>query len=220
MNINTKTQRIDSLLYYKMKPVLEIRIDYPFFYGKLSKRSEKIINAYYIAKAKKMNTYARTQLYTQAVNDYRYASANGFEFNLYSFYNVFETTFLTPQIISLYMDKSEYTGGAHPNTIRNSQTWDALSAKRLQLRDFFLPSFHYREFFIKYITKIAMSPENKENYFDDAPTLIRKNFHEKNFYLTPEGFVIYYQLYTIAPYYIGIPTFTIPYHEITAGGLK
>lgn len=214
MNVNARTQRIESLLYYKMKPVLEIRIDYPHFTGKIPKKSENRINEYYRLNAKKQNAYARTQLYTQAVNNYRYAAKNGYEFNFYTLYNTFEPTFLSPGLISLYMDSSEYTGGAHPNTTRSAQTWDAQTGKRLHMRDFFKPSFPYQKFFIDYIIQEVESSENKEEYFDDTPRLIKKHFRERNFYLSPEGFVIFYPLYTIAPYYMGIQTFTIPYGQL------
>jgi len=46
---------------------------------------------------------------------------------------------------------------------------------------------------------------------------VRKNYSENDFVLGPNGIIFYYQLYTIAPYAAGIPTFELPYHE--AGNL-
>ena len=48
-------------------------------------------------------------------------------------------------------------------------------------------------------------------YFDDYATLLRGNFNIKGFYLKPEGIVIYYQQYDIAPYVSGLPEFLFPF---------
>jgi len=48
-------------------------------------------------------------------------------------------------------------------------------------------------------------------YFDDYEKNVANYFNPKSFYLVPDGIVIYFQQYEIAPYASGIPQFTIPY---------
>mgnify|MGYP001625529868 FL=1 len=220
MNIESKTQRIESLLYYRVKPVLEIRIDYPCFSGKLSQKSEHVLNSYYLHRAKNLNTYARTKLYPAAVTHFRKSKNNGYEFNFHTFYHTFQPTFLSQNLISLYEDQSVYTSGAHPYTQRFSQTWDVCTPKILKLKNFFVPQFRYADYFIKEIIRQIECSENKDDYFDGVASLVRKYFNENNFYITPKGFVIYYPLYTIAPYYTGIQTFTIPFSCFSPENMK
>ena len=85
------------------------------------------------------------------------------------------------------------------------------NAKILKLKNFFVPQFRYADYFIKEIIRQIEYSENKDDYFYGVASLVRKYFNENNFYITPEGFVIYYPLYSIAPYYTGIQTFTIPF---------
>jgi len=53
--------------------------------------------------------------------------------------------------------------------------------------------------------------DNKEIYFEDACNLVLETFNPDSFYLVPEGIVIYFQQYDIAPYSSGIRTFLIKY---------
>lgn len=57
-------------------------------------------------------------------------------------------------------------------------------------------------------TQIQTEPDF---YFENAGELAEKTFRADRFYCTPEGIVIYYQQYDIAPYASGIPEFLIPY---------
>ena len=54
-------------------------------------------------------------------------------------------------------------------------------------------------------------PVSYTHLFDDYPELLRSTFQAGNFYLTPEGIVIYYQQYDIAPYSSGITEFLLPF---------
>ncbi|HBB28743.1 MAG TPA: DUF3298/DUF4163 domain-containing protein, partial [Clostridiales bacterium] len=118
--------------------------------------------------------------------------------------------------LSLYTDKYEYTGGAHGNTIRTSNTWELCTGQNIYLYCFFKPYTDYTHMLIQEI--IAQAEENlKENpfiYFDDYKNLIIKNFNPHSFYMSPDGITIYYQQYDIAPYSTGIVEFTIPYTKI------
>jgi hypothetical protein len=53
--------------------------------------------------------------------------------------------------------------------------------------------------------------KNPDIYFENYKELIAKTFDRNHFYCTPDGIVIYYQQYDIAPYSSGIREFLIPY---------
>ncbi|MEA4987263.1 MAG: RsiV family protein, partial [Anaerovorax sp.] len=59
-----------------------------------------------------------------------------------------------------------------------------------------------------------------EIYFDDYETLVVETFNPKNFYCTPEGVVVYYLQYDIAPYSSGIREFLIPYGDCVIDPIK
>lgn len=55
-------------------------------------------------------------------------------------------------------------------------------------------------------SQIAINPDI---YFENTCKLVLDAFNPNNFYLVPNGIVIYFQQYDIAPYSSGIRTFTI-----------
>lgn len=64
------------------------------------------------------------------------------------------------------------------------------------------------------IRQIRTQMQNGEgDYFEDYEKNAVEEFDPGQFYLTPEGVVVYYQQYAIAPYSSGIPVFLIPYSK-------
>jgi hypothetical protein len=60
---------------------------------------------------------------------------------------------------------------------------------------------------------VAQIMESPDIYFDNYEELVEQTFNENSFYFTPEGVVIYFQLYHIAPYSSGIREFLLPYNK-------
>ena len=114
---------------------------------------------------------------------------------------------------SLYTDQYTYTGGAHGSTIRTSDTWDFSSGRYLTLADFYPHNPSYREGIYRNLEQQVKEREKESSstYFDDYSSLIRSTFKPENFFVTPNGIVIYFQQYDIAPYSTGIPEFLIPF---------
>ena len=63
------------------------------------------------------------------------------------------------------------------------------------------------------ISKQLESSVSHPDYFKNHEQNVSISFSPDNFYLTPEGIVIYFQQYDLAPYSNGIIEFTIPYEE-------
>lgn len=157
--------------------------------------------------------YASTVLYRQAVREYRDSKADGYPFRPYDAVMNYEVTLNQDCFFSFYRDRYEYTGGAHGNTLRLSDTWNLKTGGKLSLSELFMPGEDYGALLTEQI--ILQARENLSGnpgiYFDDYENLIVKFFNPDQFYLSPEGLNIYYQQYDIAPYSTGIVVFTVGY---------
>ena len=193
------------------RTLLTYKIAYPEFKSSFYQMSLKVINRYYRDKALKYQTYCETNLFDLAVEQYKGDIENGFPVRVFEAMLVYNDTYLKSCIISLYTQRYEYTGGAHGNTIRDSQTWNLQKCRMIKLRQLFHCSIDYKAYILGIIeAQIKQSPDI---YFDNYHELISEYFNEDSFYCTPEGIVVYYQQYEIAPYSSGIMEFLIPYTD-------
>ncbi len=176
---------------------------------------EAAINSRIQMQVDELNTYASTTLYENAVETYQYTQEEGFPFNAYGAGLYYKATFNQDCFLSMYRDQYEYTGGAHPNTLRYSDTWNLRTGTVVPLGSFFQPGSNYQQLLLGLILVQADKNQAAEPiYFEDYRKLIVEQFNPKSFYLSPCGLVIYYQQYDIAPYYVGIVEFTIPYKAL------
>jgi len=168
-----------------------------------------MVNNYYKMKALEYQKYCRNELYHMAVEEYKNSIKNNFPVHVFEAMVVYKLTDNTACVISLYFDKYEYTGGAHGNTVRYSETWNLQKARLIKLRELFGCQLDYKA----YIFRIAVEEIQKDSsiYFENYEKLLVETFNENSFYCTPEGIIIYYQQYDIAPYSSGIREFLIPY---------
>jgi hypothetical protein len=130
---------------------------------------------------------------------------------MYDALMIFEVTYNQNNILSLFYDQYVYSGGAHGNTVRQSQTWNVRRGCQITLRNYGDdPVGLQAEILDRVREEIALQIARGENmYFEDYPKLISDTFNPESFYLTPQGMVIYFQQYDIAPYASGIPVFVI-----------
>lgn len=208
MMIKINKEIISDLLYCESKPILEIKIEYPQIEGHVTAKAERAFNSYYENEAKALNLRARNEIYRQALRDCKYARKNAYPFNIYSFIRTFNETFLSCKYASLYTDLYLYTGGAHGNTERKGYTWCLTNGRRMTLSEFFPKGMDYRKEILRQV-KEQIAADQEGLYFENADKLAEQNFNPSNFFLTPDGIAIFYPLYTIAPYYVGIPVFII-----------
>lgn len=210
-------------LLYQNEIVLSYTIKYPNFLMPstsiaITEKCKQFINQlnmYYSIKTVMYEKYHINQLYQMAIENYEYSKANNYPVRKYEVYTTFTVTYNQDCILSLYTDQYEYTGGAHGMTKRMADSWDLIEAKRIELSDLFPGRKDYKEYSINTIMRQIEKDIASENnfYFENYAELVKENFDSKNFYLTEEGVVIYFDLYEIAPYASGILTFTIPYSE-------
>lgn len=207
-----KSKSMNNVFKYKGKMVLEIKIEYPQFFGKYPSLSE--INTHYAFTAKRTERKAKRMMYPMAIKQYLYATKNGFPFNSYLLQDNFYLAYNIKKFLSTYNDLYEYTGGANGQTVRFSDTWNIMSGIRFKMKDFFVRGYDYRVAILFYIKKQVDEEVNKDPhlYFENYSKLLVKYFNENNYYITPKGMAVYYGETEIAPHSAGIPVFIIPYY--------
>ncbi len=214
-NLTVKEHVLKKELKYKDHVILTYTIKYPQFVSDKFRPFLNKLNRYYEAEAVLYQKINVAKLYEMAVSDYEESVANDYPIHQYEVYVEFKVTYNENCALSLYFDRYEYTGGAHGMTVRYSDTWDLNKGVRINLDDLFPHNENFTDYIqSEIIRQIENEIKNNNNiFFDNYASLVREYFNPKNFYLTEDGVVIYFQLYEIGPYVIGIQTFTIPYKE-------
>jgi hypothetical protein len=209
--ITIREQTMEETLYHKGEPVLKYTIRYPEFSSAVFRIAAHEMNRYYQARTALQRQRYRQILYPQAVRDFDYAASHDYPFREYEAMMVHTVTYNKNCTVSLYADNYQYTGGAHGNTIRTSDTWDLKSAQRMSLASFFAAPVPFPAFVLQSINGqiAAQLAEGTGMYFDDYEKNVTQNFNPRSFYLTDTGVVLYFQQYQIAPYASGIPEFTL-----------
>ena len=212
MNIIEKRE-LRNELKYKDTVILTYNIKYPVITFSNYDIGKTSFNQYNLEKAKKLEHIVVTELYEDAKKTYDYNISNGYPVMVYEVILDYTITFNDDYIVSLFYDQYEFTGGAHGNTIRTSQTWDLCIGKQLPLSYFYPDNPNYVTEILREINnQIKYQIEAGNNYyFDNYCELILETFKLENYYLTPGGIVVYFQQYDIAPYSSGIREFYLPF---------
>lgn len=213
--ITASTYTLSDTLKYNGEIVLTYKIEFPQFSSPVYQKAAQRMNTYYQRQAQTFERYIRKTLYPQAVEQYHYSKEHGYPVMAYDAVQAYTISYNTNRYISLYTDQYTYTGGAHGATVRTSETWALPRGYQIPLKALFPPRFHYRLYIINTILREIerQNASGESVYFDDYKENVISTFNENSFYLdlVPEGIVIYFQQYDIAPYSTGIPEFLIPY---------
>lgn len=211
--IQIEKQILEETLNVREKDVLHYRITYPKFVSSAFRRTLAGINRFYQQKAHEYRQHCRTILYAQAAEQVLYDPEGQFPIVPYEAILGFSVTYNDDCVLSLYFDRYEFTGGAHGNTVRFSDTWGLQGGRRLPVSAFIARPVYFKTYLIdKVIEQMQQNIESGQaTYFEPHESNAIETFHAGNYYLTPKGLVVYYQQYDIAPYSSGIQTFLIPY---------
>lgn len=198
-------------LNYNGVTLVTYKIEYPEFCSVHYRTCIPAANEFYKNRALEFRRYCETELFDMAVEEYKGDIENGFPVRVFEALLVYKITYLCSCIVSMYSDKYEYTGGAHGNTIRDSQTWNLRDCELLGLSQLVRCPPDFKSYILAEVERqIRFEPDI---YFENYRDLINDTFDEKNFYCRPECLVVYYQQYDIAPYSSGIREFPIHYSE-------
>ena len=207
---------IAEQMQYNDVTVLNYRIEYPEFVGDSYRRGRRTVNQFYKDAALALQNSIRGNLYQLAVDQYLFDVENGFPVRTFEALQTFKVTYNKSCIISVYFDNYQYTGGAHGLTNRTSQTWNLRTRRMIKLKDLYRCSGDYKAYIkrkvIEQINQQIMQ-EDSGIYFENYEELVEQTFNPESFYSTPEGIVVYFQQYDIAPYSSGIREFLLPYNR-------
>ena len=179
-------------------------------------KAQMAINSRIRTQTSDFTRYVSKDLYQQAIQEYEDSQSGHFPFRPYDAVLNYTVTWNQDGLLSMYRDQYEFTGGAHGNTLRSSDTLSLSTGERIPLSSFFRPGTNYLGMLLEAILRQADANSAKEPgiYFENYRDLIVQYFNPESFYLTPQGLCIYYQQYEIAPYSTGIVVFTIPYGSL------
>ena len=216
-SVQVKKVILEENLYYDKTIVLKYRIEYPQFFLYKYQTALNKINLYYKEKAYEVQRNCVYDLFREAINLYNYSVLRGYPIRQFEILMTYSVEFNKNCFLSLYYDRHDYMGGAHGNTVRASDTWNIQSGDRISLCDLFYDNIDCLDYVLNNIYKqinFQMKYNGNYMYFDNFQKNVISNFEKDNFYVTesPNGIIIYYQLYEIAPYSMGIPEFYMPYN--------
>lgn len=130
---------------------------------------------------------------------------------VYEAYSEYDVAYNKENLVSIPILIYEFTGGAHGVSVLKSFNYNLESGDELELSNIFKENVNYKSIINPYIKQ--QIEKNKDLYFTDKYGF--KGIDDnQDFYLENDKLIIYFQLYEIAPYYIGIPKFEIPLNEI------
>lgn len=198
---------LEKELKYDNTVILKYHIEYPSIKIDNNRIGEERFNLYNKNLALALQKRSEEELYKDSIEQYKYNKENNYPIMIYEIYRNYEITFNSRNLVSLYADEYIFTGGAHGDTIRASQTWDFNYNTLLQLYEFYPRNPYLLLGIFKNISNQIL--KNPDIYFEDNCNLVLNTFNPQNFYLTPRGIVVYFQHYDIAPYSSGIPTFNV-----------
>jgi hypothetical protein len=206
--MNITEGRLAEELTYEGIAMVSADFRYPIVASGNTK-ADKRINSYYKHIAKTLMKKAQSELLPEATDEWRYSMENSYPFRPFETVMKYEITCNEADILSLYYDIYEYTGGAHGVTKRFGDTWRASAGWFIELGDFFSRGVNYKRLLIDNAVKIAarQMAEGTHQYFDHYPKLIKKYFSPTKFYVKPDSIVIFYDQYAIAPGFEGTPVF-------------
>ncbi|MFZ2539289.1 MAG: DUF3298 and DUF4163 domain-containing protein [Oscillospiraceae bacterium] len=216
VTVNTIVLKDD--MKYNGETVLTYKIEYAEFKSSFYQMSLVVINKFYKNKALEYQNYCKNELFKMAVEQYKYDIENNLPVRVFEALVVYKITYNIACIISVYFDQYEYTGGAHGNTVRYSQTFNLQKCSKINLSQLFICSLDYKAYILRQVKE--QIHKDPSIYFEDYEKLIVETFNENSFYCTPEGIVVYYQQYDIAPYSSGIREFLIPYTNCVLDPVK
>ena len=128
----------------------------------------------------------------------------------YEAYSDYQVTYNKDNLISIPIKTYKFTGGAHGITYLKSYNYDLLSGKEIKLKDVFKKDVDYKEIVNSFIKDEI--EKNKDIYFSNSEGF-KGISDNQDFYIDNDGIVVYFQVYDIAPYYVGIPRFKMTCEE-------
>lgn len=189
---------------------IQVNIKIPVIQGMKNKKIQDKINTNFERDAVDF----KNKLEKEARLGFEDARKNNYPFRVYQAYIDYKVTYMESSIISIPVTYYSYTGGAHGTTEVISRNIDLKTGKELALKDIFKEDTDYKNLIKQEVIKqIKLEPGI---YFEDAIQTVEESKEDPSFYIEDGHIVVYYPLYSIAPYASGIREFRIPVNALPA----
>lgn len=196
--------------------IMNISITHPVIKNEKDLESLKKINDYYIEFAEKYISGIEAEEKEFAEEDFESAKEDNRGFIPHEYASDIELEY-NGKVLSFLNLQYINTGGAHPNSIQDSQTFDTATGEKLKLEDVMgVGEDEAKSVVLKKVLEEIKKTEGSDDffYYDNYESDIKENFVPDDYFITDEGICIFYQTYSIAPYVAGFPTFIIPNEEL------
>ena len=194
-------------------PVLQAEITLPQPVEK-DHRTARRIHRFYQLQGRSYLHYCEHWLAPKAAAACRRALEDGTPLPCYTARLTHRITCNERGIWSLHTDSEEFTGG-RPLILRRGDTWDLTAGFPIPLTAFFPRHTPVRS----YILKTAAAEIRKQEeagtarYAENWPQAMKRTYNRENYFVTPDGVVLFWQMLAIAPAAEGIPAFSLPFAE-------
>lgn len=177
--------------------------------GKIARR----INRYYQLQGRSYLRYCENWIFPQAAAEYHAALSNSTPLPHFTADLTYCVTYNEGGLWSLYTQSRE-KGGGHTLRVRRGDTWDLRDGYPLPLPTLMRERSYKKRLLEQAATEIQRQESaGVARYHEGWRRRLRRYFNAQNYYLTAEGLVFFYPMYTIAPSAEGIPTFILPYGD-------
>jgi hypothetical protein len=198
----------------KGNSILSLEIEFFSFKANGDNGAIKRINRYYLHMNRQLVRYCKNRLLPKALALYRECLNRG---DAFAGFNVTSKTMLCYNdngILSLHTDVTEYDG-SYCFTVRFGDVWSLNTGFPLPMSFFFPKKTNYKKRLKNFAAKEVQRLRDREfgAYYDHARKNCSKHFSPENFYITSDGLVIFYPMYSIASHAEAIPIFTIHWSE-------
>lgn len=139
------------------------------------------------------------------------AEALGEDFRPLVFSLSYEVTLNRNNMLSITTHNYENTNGAHPNTSKESKTFQMLLEKELSLTDILDSDQDDVDAVVRTSFEKILMESPFEMDISDVQRNLAEEVHNVNFYLTDNSLVMYFNPYQVGPYAIGAPSSEIKY---------
>lgn len=186
--------------------LVSIDITLPKAGGDIPLPAAKRINEFYQLAAERIIRHAKGQLLREAKEEYalRQEQDDPF-FKPYEISTAYTVTLNQAGVLSLYYEVYQYAGGAHGDTVRYGDSWFLSDGLPYPVT---LPP---RRKAIAIIQRLAAAREAETpgTFLPGYRRALRRYYDPKLSYLTTEGSMVFYPLYTVSPYAAGMQIFLV-----------
>ena len=175
-------------------------------------RAARRIRRFYQLQARSYLRYCENWLFPWAAAEYRRALEVSGPLPCCTAQLTHRVTCCRDGIWSLYTESRERLGG-QTEVLRRGDTWDLTTGYPLPLTAFFPKREPVKRTLLALAEReiVAQEAAGVARYHDKWRQQLRRSFNRENFFVTPEGLSVFWQMYAIAPAAEGIPAFTVPY---------